>query len=98
MDIKDLMDNVKDLKDFEFERKLNDLVRDNFKFHNLNSANKKIVLDLVKKYKARLRRGVGLSYSDLKNEMYRLYEKRLKLNLTENDLEDIREILGELKK
>ena len=98
MDIKDLMKDAEDLTDFEFERKLNDLIRENFRFRNLNEDNREIVLDLMKKYKSRLRRGVGLSYSDLKNEMYRLYEKRLKLNLSEEDLKDIKEILGELKK
>ena len=98
MDIKDLMKDAEDLTDFEFERKLNDLIRENFRFRNLNEDNREIVLDLMKKYKSRLKRGVGLSYSDLKNEMYRLYEKRLKLDLSEKDLEDIKEILGELKK
>jgi hypothetical protein len=92
------MKDAEDLTDFEFERKLNDLIRENFRFRNLSEDNREIVLDLMKKYKSRLKRGVGLSYSDLKNEMYRLYKNRLKLNLSEKDLEDIKEILGELKK
>jgi hypothetical protein len=98
MNIKDLMKDAEDLTDFEFERKLDNLIRENFRFRNLSEDNREIVLGLMKKYKSRLKRGVGLSYSDLKNEMYRLYEKRLKLNLSEEDLKDIKEILGELKK
>lgn len=97
MDIKDLMKNAKNSTDYEFERKLNDLVRDNYRYSNLNSSNKKIVLDLVKKYKAYLRKGIGLSYSNLRNESYRLYQNRLKLGLTEEDLKDIKEILEELR-
>jgi len=98
MDSKDLTKDAEDLTDFNFERKLNDLVRDNFRFRNLSEDNRKIVLDLMKKYKSRLRKGIGLSYSDLKNESYRLYENRLKLGLTHEDLDDIKEILGEFKK
>lgn len=97
MDIKDLMKNAKNSTDYEFERKLNDLVRDNYRYSNLNSSNKKIVLDLVKKYKSSLRKGIGISYSNLRNESYRLYQNRLKLGLTEEDLKDIKEILGELR-
>lgn len=97
MDVKDLMGNVKNLTDYEFERKLNDLVRNNYRYRNLNSANKKIVLDLVKKYKSYLRKGIGISSTNLRNESYRLYENRLKLGLTQEDLDDIKEILGELR-
>jgi len=98
MDIKDLMKNAKNLKDYEFERKLNELIRNNYRYSNLNSGNKKIVLDLVKKYKSYLRKGIGISSTNLRNETYRLHKNRLKLDLTEEDLKDIREILGELRK
>jgi len=97
MDIKDLMGNAKNLKDYEFERKLNDLVRNNYRYSNLNGKNKKIVLDLVKKYKSYLRKGIGISSTNLRNESYRLYQNRLKLGLTQEDLDDIKEILGELR-
>ena len=97
MNIKDLMKDAKNLKDYEFERKLNELIRNNYRYSNLNSGNKKIVLDLVKKYKSYLRKGIGISYTNLRNETYRLHKNRLKLDLTEEDLKDIREILGELR-
>ena len=97
MDIQDLMKDAKNLKDYEFEQKLNDLVRDNYRYSNLNSGNKKIVLDLVKKYKSYLRKGIGISSTNLRNESYRLYQNRLKLNLTQEDLDDVKEILGQLR-
>jgi len=98
MNIKDLMKDAKDLLDDEFERRLNKLVRDNYRYANLNEENKKIVLDLVKKYKPRLRRGLGLSLAEVRSERLRLYQQRLELGLTEEDLKDIREILEILKK
>ena len=97
MDVKGLMKDAKNLKDYEFERKLNDLVRDNYRYGNLNDSNKKIVFDLVKKYKSHLRKGIGISSTNLRNESYRLYQNRLKLGLTQEDLDDIKEILGELR-
>ena len=94
MDLNDLMQNAKHLTSYEFERKLNKLVRENYRYRNLDEKNKKIILDLVKKWKDKIRRGVGVSSYTFRNEMHRLYEKRLKLNLTEEDLKDIKEIMS----
>lgn len=98
MDLKSLLQDAKNLTSYEFEQKLNKLVRDNYRYKNLNSKNKKVILDLVKKYKPYLRKGIGVSSSTVRNDMYRLYQKRLKLDLTKEDLDDIREILGKLRK
>jgi hypothetical protein len=98
MDLKDLMEKADSLTEREFEIKLNELVRENYKYKNLSSDNREIVLDLVKKYKDKVRRGVGISEYTLRLDTHNLYEKRLKLNLTENDLEDIKEILEEFRK
>ena len=97
MNIKDLMAEAKNLTDYQFERKLNELVRNNYRYHNLSSDNKDVVLDLVKKYKKSLRKGIGVSYTSVKNEMRRLYSNRLKLDLTKEDLKDIREVLDGLR-
>ncbi len=51
MNIKDLMADAKNLTNYQFERKLNELVRNNYRYRNLSSDNKQIVLDLVKKNK-----------------------------------------------
>ena len=97
MNIKDLMADAKNLTDYQFEHKLNKLVRVNYRYRNLSNDNKKVVLNLVKKYKKYFRKGIGISYINVRNEMRRLYSNRLKLDLTKEDLKDIREILGELK-
>ncbi len=94
MDVKDLMQNAKHLTNYEFERKLNKLVRDNYHYRNLDKKNRKIILDLVKKWKDKIRRGIGISNSAFRNEMHRLYENRIKLGLSEEDLKDIKEIMN----
>lgn len=93
MDIQDLMDDFKNLRDFEFERRLNKLIRENYKYKNLDKDNQELIIDLVKKYKPYLRKGIGISSLKIRDEMLRLGKNRLKLNLTENDLDDIKEIL-----
>lgn len=93
-----MMDNVSELTDYEFENRLNKLVHDNYRYRNLDAKNREIVLDLVKKYKTHLRKGIGISYNNIRNEGYGLYKNRLKLNLTEEDIKDIKEILGMFKK
>lgn len=98
MDLKDILKNVAHEPDYIFERKLNELIMKNPRYFNLDENNKKLVKDLVKKYKPSLRKGIGISAYTIKNELYRLYQNRIKLNLTEEDLKDIKEILEELRK
>jgi len=86
------------LTDYEFKQKLNKLVRDNYRYRNLNTANRKIVLDLLKKYRPYLQKGIGISFSARQREIYKLHQNRIKLDLTKEDLKDVREILGMLKK
>lgn len=97
MDIKDLVTQAEDLTDYDFERKLNKLVRDNYRYKNLDENNRKVVMDLYKKYKRNLRKGIGISRLNVKSEMYRLYKNRIKLNLTDEDMKDIKEILEEFR-
>ena len=97
MNISDLLKNAQSLTDYEFEQKLNKLIRDNYRYKNLGPDNKAVVFDLLKKYRSNLKRGIGISYSERQNESYHLYRNRLKLNLTEEDLKDIKEILGMFK-
>lgn len=98
MDIKDLLKNAQHLTDYEFEQKLNKLARDNYRYRNLDEKNRRLVFDILKKYRSYLRKGIGISYTTLQNESYRLYQDRLKLGLTEDDLRDIKELLNSFKK
>ena len=98
MNIKDLLKNVKGSTTYELEQKLNKLVRENYRYKNLDSGNRKIVMDLIKKYRKRLLDGVGISYDTVQREMYKLNRNKLKLKLTDEDLKDIKEILNALRK
>lgn len=93
MNIDDLLDNAKNLTDYEFEQKLNKLVRENSSFHNLDEKNKEVVMDLYKKFKPYLRKGIGISSRRIQNESYKLWKDRNELGLTEEDLKDIKNIM-----
>lgn len=98
MDIQDLLTTAKEQTFDRFAVKLNALVREHSQFRNLDEANRKVLLDIIKKHLQSIHHGVGLSALTIREEMYHLYEKRIKLNLVESDLKDIKEILELFKK
>ena len=98
MDIQDLLASAKEQTFDQFEQKLKALIRENYRFRNLNESNRKIVLAIIKKHLSEIRNGLGISSLTLRNEEYKLYQNRIKLELTEADLEDIKEILELFKK
>ena len=97
MNVKDLMSNAKNLTDYEFEQKLNKLVRENHRYRNLDESNRKIVLDMMKKHKSNLRKGIGIGYSQRQREMYKLSQQQEKLGISKEDLKDIKEIFNQFK-
>jgi hypothetical protein len=98
MNLDDLIANFKDEPTWKFEQKLNELIRTNSKFFNLRDGNKKIILNFIKKYADNIRLGRGIPDYSLREESYHLYQQRVKLGLSDNDLEDIKEILRLFKK
>lgn len=93
MNIEDLLKDAQNLTDEEFEIRLNALVRENHSFRNLDHENKKVVVEIFRRFKSRLRKGMGISNRAILNESRRLYKNREELNLTEEDLRDIKEIM-----
>lgn len=94
MDIKDLMKNVKTMTSDQIENKLDQMVRSNSRFSNLDEKNKEIVLDLIAEYKKDIRRGIAITSYKIQRDTHPLYEKRLSLGLTLKDIDDIRDILN----
>lgn len=92
------LNNAKNLTAYQLEQKLNSLIRENYKYKNLGTENKSLILDLIAKHKSDIIAGRGISSMEVRNENYRLYENRLKLKLSEKDLADIKEILNYFKK
>jgi len=80
------------------ERDFNSLIRENSKFKNLDKKNQQLVFDIVKKYRKKIQKYQGITSYNIRNEMYRLHRKRIKENLTEEDMKDIKEILEMFRK
>ena len=97
MDMSDFTKNLGHTTDYNIKRRLNKLVRENYRYQNWDESNKKVVLDLVKKFKPYLRKGIKISERTIRDESYRLWQNRLKLGLTEEDLKDIKEFLRGLR-
>ncbi len=98
MDIQELLATAKMQTFDRFAQKLNTLVRENYRYSNLDEANWKIVLGIIKKHLSNIHNGYGISSTVAEREIYKLHQDRIKLNLTEEDLADIKEILGLFKK
>jgi hypothetical protein len=97
MNIKNLMKDAKNLTDKEFEGKLNKLVRENYRYKNLNKGNREIILEIIDGYKDMLRKGRSISYDKRYKDLYKLRKNKIKLNLSDEDLKDIKNILDSFR-
>ncbi|HPY08469.1 MAG: hypothetical protein ACOX0H_02175 [Patescibacteria group bacterium] len=97
MQLKDVTKNLKDQTDYRLDQRLDKMFRVNPRYKHLDAQDREIILDLLKKYKEKRRRGIKASRLSIKNDMYYLYHNRIKLGLTKNDLDDIRDLLLSLK-
>jgi len=98
MELEELLVVAKNESFERFELRLNDFLRYKSEFKNLSQADKKIVLNLIKKHLSDIRNGIGISSTIINQENYWLYENRLALGLSEEDLVDIKKILNLFKK
>jgi len=97
MDLKTVTKDLKDQTNYRLDQRFDELIRKNPRYHNLDAANQKLILDLIKKYKEKIRKGITPSRLAVRDDMYNLYQNRLKLGLTYNDLDQIRDLLSSLK-
>ncbi len=77
----------------KFER----LMATSYRFKNLDSDNKKLILDLIKKYKERIRKGISITRLMIKSDRSYLYRNRIKLGLSSTDLKQIYNLLESFK-
>ena len=92
MDFKDVTKNLANQTSYRLEQRFNRMMRLNPRYKNLDRDNRRLVLDILEKYKDKARSGVKPSRLTIKADTYRLYKDRLKLNLSTNDLKQIREL------
>jgi hypothetical protein len=97
MDLKDVVKNLSQQTEYRLDQRMDKLLRKNPRYNHLNKDDQKIILDLLKKYKDKKRRGVKISSFAIKRDTYNLYRKRLEMGLTYNDLDKIKELLNSLK-
>ncbi|MFA5000173.1 MAG: hypothetical protein WC545_02345 [Patescibacteria group bacterium] len=97
MDLKDVSKDLTKQTAYRLEQRFLRLLRTNPRYKNLDAGNRDLILDLLDKYKDKLRHGIRPSRLTIKKDMYRLYRNRLELKLTYNDLDQIRDLLEEFK-
>ena len=97
MDFKDVTKDLTSLTDDRIKHRMDEMFRVNPRFNNLDSKNKELIFGLIKKYKDKIRSGIKPSALTIHKDTYNLYENRVKLNLTHNDLDQIRDVLGGFK-
>ncbi len=93
MDLKDITKNLTDQTDYRITQRMEELMRTNPNYKNLDGANRELVLSLIKKYKEKIRKGIKPSGLTVREDKYHLYENRIKLGLTPYDLEQINKLL-----
>jgi hypothetical protein len=97
MDFSDVTKDLIDQSDYRIHQRMEELFRTNPSFRNLDSGNRELVFGLIKKYKEKMRHGLKPSAFTIQKDTYSLYQNRIKLKLTSNDLKQIRDLLGSFK-
>lgn len=97
MDLTDVTKDLIEQTDYRINQRMKEMFRSNPNFKNLDSDNQKLVFDLIKKYKEKMRHGIKPSAYTIREDMYHLYYNRLKLKLTYLDLDQIRDLLATFK-
>jgi hypothetical protein len=97
MDLKDVTKDLSDQYNYRIEQRLEEMMRTNPTYKNLDKHNRELILDLIRKYKEKIRQGIKPSRLTVKEDKYYLYQNRVKLGLTYNDLEQINNLLDSFK-
>lgn len=97
MKIEDLGKNLRAQSDYRLRQRMAAMQRKNPSYSNLDSQNRTVILDLLKKYKDKSRRREKISAMSIRRDMYHLSKNKLKLGLSSTDVKQIRALLNSLK-
>lgn len=97
MKLTDVAKNLSRQTDRRLDRRLKVLLRVNPHYRDLDKEDREIILDLLSKYKKKKRRGIKISDYAIRKDLYNIYQNRLKMGLTRNDVDKIKELLNSLK-
>lgn len=98
MDLKNVANNLRGQTDYRIDQRFDELMRRNPRYKNLDGENRKLIMDLIRKYKTKILEHANPSRLTIREDMYHLYQDRIKLGLTHNDLDQIRDLLESFKK
>lgn len=98
MNLQSITDDLKDTTDYRLDQRFDKLMRTNPRYKNLDGENRELIMDLIQKYKKKINEHAAPSSLTIRHDLYNLYQKRIKLGLTYNDLDQIKELLESFKK
>ena len=98
MDLTDVTKDLSGRENWRIERQLDDLIRHNPRYNHLDDDNRELILNLIKKYKEKIRKGIKPSLKTVREDKYYLYQNRIKLGLTPEDLAKINKLLDSFKR
>lgn len=97
MDLKDVTKDLAHQTNYRITQRMEEMMRTNPNYKNLDGENKEIVMELIRKYKEKIRHGLRPSALTVREDKYHLYQNRIKLGLTSYDLEQINKLLDGFK-
>ncbi|QQG52719.1 MAG: hypothetical protein HY931_00600 [Candidatus Falkowbacteria bacterium] len=97
MELKDVTKNLRDQNSYRLEQRFKEMMRTNPRYRNLDKENQKLILDLISRERQKAMHGIKTSGYTIRQELYHLYQDRIKLGLTYHDLDQIKELLESFK-
>ena len=97
MDLQDVTKDIADQNNYRLSQRMEEMMRVNPGYKNLNASNRELIFSLIKKYQEKVRHGIKTSPLTIREDKYHLYENRFKLGLSPEDLEQINKLLDSFK-
>ena len=97
MELKDVTTDLKDQTNYRIEQRFKEMMRTNPRYRNLDKEDQDLIFDLIAREKKKSMRGIKTSGLTIRQEMYRLYQNRIKMGLTYHDLDQIKGMVESFK-
>jgi len=97
MDLQDVTKDLTSQDNYHLAQRMEEMMRTNPGYRNLNEANQELIFKLIKKYQEKARHGIKPSRLTIMADRYRLYQNRIKFGLSPEDLVQINKLLESFK-
>jgi len=98
MDLQDVTKDLANQTNYRVTQRMEEMMRTNPSYKNLGGANRELILNLINKYKEKIKQGLKPSSLTIREDKQHLYSNRIKLGLSPYDLEQINKLLDSFKK